>query len=193
MYMFQTYLFPIILVMCHIHKTTAADAYYNIANDHQNKKESKNFRLNEKTPAELTTTNFQISQQPKMSQRQLKNSKKAAKKGKKCKKESVKEGKKTKSNKSLSSTPLLQYAVEIVGPCACDLSCDENALNNAVDWFVKDDNHPIDPDPDWDEQVWKVRKRICHHLLNVSSLQVILYLFNIMNSLKPITHECSFL
>ena len=85
--------------MCHIvHKTTAADAYYNIANDHQNKKESKNFRLNEKTPAaELTTTTFQIPQQPKMIQRQL-NMSKAVKKGK-----SAKAPKSTKAPKSSKS------------------------------------------------------------------------------------------
>ena len=94
---------------------------------------------------------------------------------------------------SQPSQNLLQYALEIVGQCASDQSCDKDALNIAVAWFVNDDNHPNDPDPGWDEQVWKVRKRICHHLMNVSSLQVILYLFNIMNSLKPITHECSFL
>eukprot|EP01083_Nonionella_stella_P307032 1077557_1 len=87
MYMFQTYIIPIILVMCHIHKTIAADTYqYNIADD-QNKKES-NFLVNEMMAAELTM-NSHMSQ-PRMIQRQFNRSKKAAKKGKKNKKQGKK-------------------------------------------------------------------------------------------------------
>eukprot|EP01083_Nonionella_stella_P029397 80928_1 len=97
MYMFQTYIFPIILVMCHIHKTTAADTYrYNIAND-QHKKES-NFLVNDMMAAELTT-NSQISQ-PRMIQRQLNRNKKAAKKGKKNKKQNDKKGKNKKKKRT---------------------------------------------------------------------------------------------
>jgi len=106
MYMFQTYIIPIILVMCHIHKTIAADTYrYNIAND-QNKKES-NFLVNEMMAAELTM-NSHLSQ-PRMIQRQFNRSKKAAKKGKKKTK--------SKEKKTKNRMPRKEKKRKVISPC----------------------------------------------------------------------------
>jgi len=176
MYLLRAYLFLSIIpaVMCRIHKMTAD--VYSITED-QNKEINLRLLVNEKT-ADLKTTNSRTSETQKI-QRRLKKSKKA--KSKNGKKKGNKSGKATLSPSDSSSarpsslpsdqpssyptlSPLLKYSTDVVGPCAIDQSCDTDASNRAVIWFINDENHP--KDSDWDAQVWKVSKRLCHHLLN---------------------------
>ena len=68
----------------------------------------------------------------------------------------------------------LRAAVQVLGECARDQSCDSPATNTAVTWFTNPDNHLVDHDDDWDDQVWRVSRRIsCHsfHRQNEYSIQ----------------------
>ena len=59
-------------------------------------------------------------------------------------------------------SPIVLRAVEVLGECASDETCDSAATNTALTWFYNSDNHLVDDD-DWDDQVWRVSRRISHH------------------------------
>ena len=69
------------------------------------------------------------------------------------------------SDQPSNFNPLLQYSVDVLGPCAIDQSCNSIATNNAVQWFIDTDNHPY---LGTDEQAWKVRRRISDPLFNIT-------------------------
>ena len=85
---------------------------------------------------------------------------------------------------------VLRAAVEVLGECARDQSCDSPATNTAVTWFTNPDNHLVDDDDDWDDQVWRVSRRIsCHsfHGQNEYSIQCDLSLTHhfLLSILRP--------
>lgn len=57
----------------------------------------------------------------------------------------------------VSSIVVLRVAVGVLGECARDQSCDSPATNTAVAWFTNPNNHLVDDDDDWDDQVWRER------------------------------------
>jgi len=64
----------------------------------------------------------------------------------------------TKAPKSPPPLVLLKYSSDVVGPCAIDQSCDTDASNSAVAWFINEENHSPMHSGDWDDaQVWKER------------------------------------
>ena len=93
------------------------------------------------------------------------------------------------SFKPSSSDPLISRAVDVIGPCAVNLSCDDTATNDAVTWFINSANHPENVD---DEQVLKVSIFFDQTISQLVFLFLLLWTggirFIILTSIRPITN-----